>query len=58
MTWGVWARRLEDDGIMAMVKILGPKKFGVALDLALGGNRYGKKATDEARKAKPVAVAA
>ena len=58
MTWGVWSRRLEDDGIMAMVKILGPKKYGVVLDLALGGNRYGKKATDEARKAKPTAVAA
>lgn len=51
MTWGVWERRLNDDAIMAMVKVLGQKKYGVALDLALGGNRYGKKATDEARKA-------
>lgn len=47
----IWERRLNDDAIMAMVKVLGPKKYGVALDLALGGNRYGKKATDEARKA-------
>ncbi len=51
ITWGVWERRLNDDAIMAMVKVLGVKKFGVALDMALGGNRYGKKATDEARKA-------
>jgi len=56
ITWGVWERRLNDDAIMAMVKVLGAKKFGVALDLALGGNRYGKKATDEARKALPVAA--
>ena len=56
ITWGVWERRLNDDAIMAMVKVLGPKKFGVALDLALGGNRYGKKATDEARKALPKAA--
>jgi hypothetical protein len=51
ITWGVWERRLNDDAIMAMVKVLGVKKFGVTLDMALGGNRYGKKATDEARKA-------
>jgi len=51
ITWGVWERRLNDDAIMAMVKVLGVKKFGVALDMAMGGNRYGKKATDEARKA-------
>jgi hypothetical protein len=51
ITWGVWERRLTDDAIVAMVKVLGAKKYGVALDLALGGNRYGKKATDEARKA-------
>lgn len=50
-TFGVWERRMTDDGIMALVKVLGVKKFGVALDMALGGNRYGKKATDEARKA-------
>jgi len=56
ITWGVWERRLNDDAIMAMVKVLGPKKFGVALDMALGGNRYGKKATDEARKAMPKAA--
>lgn len=58
ITWGVWERRLNDDGIMAMVKVLGFKKYGVALDMALGGNRYGKKATDEARKALKVAAVA
>jgi len=50
MTWGVWERRLDDDAIRAMVTVLGAKKFGVALDLALGGKRYGGKHTDEARK--------
>lgn len=50
ITWGVWARRLSDDGIVAMVRVLGPKKFGVALDFALGGKRYGGKHTDDARK--------
>lgn len=56
ITWGVWERRLSDDAIMSMIKVMGAKKFGVALDLALGGNRYGKKATDEARKAMPAAA--
>ncbi len=51
MTWGVWERRLDDDAIRAMVAVLGAKSFGVPLDLALGGKRYGGKFTDEARKA-------
>ncbi len=49
-TFGVWQRRLADSAIVAMVKILGVKKYGVALDLALGGNRYGGKFTLDARK--------
>jgi len=50
ITWGVWERRLSDDAIRAMVAVLGAKNFGVALDLALDGKRYGHKHTDEARK--------
>lgn len=56
ITWGVWERRLSDDAVVAMVKVLGPKKYGVALDLALGGKRYGGKFTEEARKAQAVAA--
>lgn len=51
-TWGVWERRLDDDAIRAMVAVLGAKKFGVPLDMSLGGKRYGGKFTEEARKAK------
>ncbi len=43
LTWGVYERRLDDDAIRAMVVVLGAKKFGVPLDLALGGHRYGGK---------------
>lgn len=50
MTWGVWERRLDDDAIRAMVAVLGAKQFGVPMDLALGGKRYGGKHTEEARK--------
>jgi len=50
LTWGVYERRLSDDAIRAMIVILGAKKFGVPMDLALGGKRYGHKFTDEARK--------
>lgn len=49
-TWGVWERRLSDDAIRAMVAVLGAKQFGVPLDLALDGKRYGGKHTEEARK--------
>jgi hypothetical protein len=56
ITWGVWERRLNDDAIMAMIKVLGPTKYGVALDLALGGKRYGGKHTEEARKQLAVAA--
>ena len=56
ITWGVWERRLSDDAIMSMIKVMGPKKFGVALDLALGGKRYGGKHTDEARKQLAIAA--
>ncbi len=52
MTWGVWERRLDDDAIRAMVAVLGAKQFGVPLDLALGGKRYGGKFTEQARNAK------
>lgn len=55
-TFGVWQRRLTDDAVAAMVKILGVKKYGVALDMALGGNRYGGKFTVEARKAQDQAA--
>lgn len=40
-TWGVWSRRLQDDAVVAMVKILGRKEYGSPLDEALGGRRYG-----------------
>jgi len=50
LTWGVWERRLDDDAIRAMVAVLGAKQFGVPMDLALGGKRYGHKFTEEARK--------
>ncbi len=43
ITWGVWERRLTDDAVMAMVKVLGRKKFGLPLDEALGGHRYAGK---------------
>lgn len=43
ITWGVWERRLTDDAILAMVKLLGRKKYGTLLDAALGGKRYGGK---------------
>lgn len=56
ITWGVWERRLSDDAIMSMIKVMGAKKFGVALDLALGGKRYGGKHTEEARKQLAVAA--
>jgi len=56
ITWGVWERRLSDDAIMSMIKVMGPKKYGVALDLALGGKRYGGKHTEEARKQLAVAA--
>ncbi len=52
MTWGVWERRLDDDAIRAMVAVLGAKQFGVPLDLALGGKRYGGHFTVTARNAK------
>ena len=41
ITWGVWERRLSDDAIMAMIKVLGRRKYGNVLDEALGGKRYG-----------------
>jgi hypothetical protein len=50
LTFGVWERRLTDAAVVAMVKMLGQKKYGVALDMALGGKRYGGKFTEEARK--------
>ncbi len=56
ITWGVWERRLNDDAIMAMIKVMGVKKYGVTLDLALGGKRYGGKHTEEARKQLAVAA--
>jgi len=52
MTWGVYERRLSDDAIRAMVMVLGAKQFGVPLDLALGGHRYGGKHTDATRAGK------
>ena len=48
----MYERRLDDDAIRAMVTILGAKQFGVPLDLALGGRRYGGKHTDAVRCAK------
>lgn len=53
MTWNIWARRLNDDGIFAMLRWLGVdavKKIGVELDLCLGGRRYGREFTDARRK--------
>lgn len=47
MTWGVWERRLEDSAIRTMVKVLGAKKYGRALDEALGGKRYSGKTKAE-----------
>ena len=47
MTWGVWERRLEDSAIRTMVKVLGAKKYGRALDEVLGGKRYSGKTKSE-----------
>jgi len=40
-TWGTYERRLKDDMLSAMVKLLGKAKYGNPLDAALGGKRYG-----------------
>lgn len=47
MTFGVWERRLTDDAIRSMVRVLGPAKYGRALDEALGGKRYSGKTKSE-----------
>ncbi len=47
LTWGVWERRLSDDAIVAMVKVLGPTKYGRSMDEALGGKRYSGKTTEQ-----------
>lgn len=46
-TWGVWERRLTDDAIRTMVKVLGTATFGRAFDEALGGKRYSGKTADQ-----------
>jgi hypothetical protein len=43
LTWGILERRLGDDAIKAMVKVLGTASFGRKLDEALGGKRYSGK---------------
>lgn len=43
ITWGIWERRLRDDAIQAMVKVLGVKQYGRPMDKALGGKRYSGK---------------
>ncbi len=47
MTWGVFERRLTDDAIRTMVRILGSSVYGRALDVALGGKRYSGKTKAE-----------
>lgn len=41
MSWGVYARRLQDTGILALCHLLGRVKFGRPIDEVLGGFRYG-----------------
>jgi hypothetical protein len=59
VTWGIWERRLWDDGIVALCNLLGRATFGAALDNALGGRRYGgagAKPVTSARTAEEVAA--
>lgn len=49
-SFGIWSRRLNDTALVACVEILGKKEYGVRLDLALGGMKYGGAYTEAARR--------
>jgi hypothetical protein len=43
ISWGVWSRRLGDEGIVALCELLGKEKYGKPIDQILGGHRFGGK---------------